>query len=876
MKERIGEMRVRQMVIRRLGVVLWLLLWGVSVARGGEPYTFHFAATPEGGIRVTMEVLDFVSLDARDGRGNARTAFHMVGVPNTMERGYPSLPYIAELLPLRSEGARVRIIEAEYEELATFPPIPSRGTVVAGSAEAQVPVVEGTAYEDTVVWPREVAQLRVYGGEEERCRVLMYPFRYDPRKKRVELARKIVVEVTPVRGATKASRMLAGGEVRWRGENRGRGSMLVIYAKEFGESLEDFLHFKRMSGLTVETASYDANEGGDLRDTAEIRKYVKRQYEAKGKDLRYVLLVGSFKKLPSERYEGVKNKLTVSDWLYSPVTPRYGKDQVSFGRLPAETQAELQLMLSKVLSYERGELSAGERLNHALGIASGESEIGYAGRTDAQQVEFLAKMLQDGGYASVAKELDNPAGTRVTSREVIKRVEAGVGLINYVGHGYPSSWKTSGMTTAEALGLKNRDVWPFVLSVACDNGRRSGPSPSFAEGWLLAHDGEAPTGAIAFTGATREIVWEEPMLAQERINMLLLQQGSTSCPTLSVGDAFTHGLIKMMEAYGDDWGVLQSADVWHLFGDPSLLFRSSLPRRQVGSWLPRLLVEGMTELPVQCADDGSVVTLCRKRAGSAPRYVSAISEGGRASLTGLDLHQGDEVEIAVVRANCRVLEASGIPVLPRQNTQLLSYTNVIFKNSASAGVLKCGEEVELALDVVNASGRAYGEALALRLEVTPSGALELLPGSSALRLPPLAEGASLNEPLRFSFRVNAVDSRVSSVRVRLLVDGAGGERVLADRLLPYQCDARDEFRTLPEHSLLIDPNPSSGAVRLRVREGIAGVRVFTMLGLPALAVRVDGRKELTLGMHNLSNGVYLILVESVDGTVYSQKVALVR
>jgi len=291
-------------------------------------------------------------------------------------------------------------------------------------------VVEGTAYEDTVVWPREVAQLRVYGGEEERCRVLMYPFRYDPRKKRVELARKIVVEVTPVRGATKASRMLAGGEVRWRGENRGRGSMLVIYAKEFGESLEDFLHFKRMSGLTVETASYDANEGGDLRDTAEIRKYVKRQYEAKGKDLRYVLLVGSFKKLPSERYEGVKNKLTVSDWLYSPVTPRYGKDQVSFGRLPAETQAELQLMLSKVLSYERGELSAGERLNHALGIASGESEIGYAGRTDAQQVEFLAKMLQDGGYASVAKELDNPAGTRVTSREVIKRVEAGGGLIN--------------------------------------------------------------------------------------------------------------------------------------------------------------------------------------------------------------------------------------------------------------------------------------------------------------------------------------------------------------------------------------------------------------------------------------------------------------
>ncbi len=146
-------MRVRQMVIRWLGVVLWLLLWGVSVVLGGEPYTFHFAETPEGGIRVTMEVRDFVSLDARDGRGNARSAFHMVGVPNTMERGYPSLPYIAELLPLRGEGAMVRVVEAEYEELVSFPPIPSRGTVVAGSAEAQIPVMEGAAYEDTVCGP---------------------------------------------------------------------------------------------------------------------------------------------------------------------------------------------------------------------------------------------------------------------------------------------------------------------------------------------------------------------------------------------------------------------------------------------------------------------------------------------------------------------------------------------------------------------------------------------------------------------------------------------------------------------------------------------------------------------------------------------------
>lgn len=852
-------------------VTKWVVLCGVllalqSVPRvwAAEAYECQVEWLSNRRLLVTLTIQEYSARSVTNRDGNMRTAFHLTGAPNTLKKGSPSLPYVAVALPVPYEGATVRVVEASYEELLVAPPLPSRGSVVAGSAEARAPLEEGAAYSDTVVWPRREVVLKPRVGNERELRLLLHPFRFNPHRGSVLLARSMTVEVNVPRGVPEGVMRSGGrGEPRLRGAAAGRGQLLVVYAKVFEDALRDFFHFKRMSGLTVEAASYSPAGDAELKDTVAIRQRIKEVYTSAGGDLRYVLFVGDFNLLPSRSYQGLKYSKTWSDWVYSPVSPRFAEGQVAFGRLPASTVQELELMLDKIVRYEQGDLKENRRLAHALGIASGEKDLGYGDRSDAQHMEYLGSLLKKGGYLHVENLLDDSTGMKVSVEHVVQAVNHGVGLINYIGHGFSGSWKTSSMATADALKLKNRGPWPLVISAACDNGLRRSGAPSFAEGWLLAQDGGEPTGAIAFTGATDNILWEEPMQAQEQMNILLLRQGQPAQPILTLGDIFTHGLVKMIEAYGGNPFELQSADVWLLFGDPSVPFRTTAVRTAASS-LPKSVVAGVRHMPIACDADGSVVTLCRRRTGEPPRYVSAVSSGGRALLTNLDLAEGDEVELAVVRANGAMQWVKNIPVQPLQERKLLAYPVVKVLEQTQQVALERDGRLELTLDVVNASGVELRAPLPLLLEVTPQAALKLLPESSPLSLPPLGIDESLGTPIRFCFRVKDVQG-VESVRVRLWVEWGGGRKVLVDKVLPYL--SRVESQPEPEEpALLLSPNPTQGIVRLQVQQGIARARVFNLFGSCVLDLEGNSLQELTVDTFGLANGLYLAEVESVDGT----------
>lgn len=862
--------------VARVAVLFGVLaaLWPPLRMRAAEAYDCRVEWLSSQRVRVTLVIHDYNVVSVKNRIGEVRSAFRMRGTPNTMEKGSPSLPYVAAVLPTPSDGASVRVVEAMYEALPAAPPQPSRGSVVAGTPEARMPFEEGAAYRDTAVWPHERVAVEPWGERERALRLQLYPFRYDPQSGSVLMARRMTVEVSwSRRTAWTASPRGGRRGAKARGEAVGRGQLLVIYAKMFENTLQDFLHFKRMAGLTVSTASFSAAGDAQLKDTAEIGQYIKQVYGQPGSGLRYVLFVGDFSVLPSRRYIGLKYPSTVSDWLYSPISPRFGEGQVAFGRLPAATVEELQRMLAKIASYEHGNFQKDAWLVCALGIASGEPDLGYGARSDAQHMEYLGEQLRQGGFARVENLLDDAAGEKVRVSDVVKAVNGGVGVVNYIGHGLSDSWKTSGMVTADARALGNRGMWPFVISAACDNGMRRGAEASFAEGWLLAHDDGAPTGAIAFVGATDNILWEEPMLAQEQMNMLLLQQGTQQYPFLTIGDIFTLSLVKMFEAYGHYKFLQQSTDVWHLFGDPSMPFRSATIH-PYSSQLPRMLTEGMRQLPVQCGDEGSVVTLCRRREGVAPRYVSATSREGRALLVDLDLRAGDAVELAVVRANGKMQWVKELSVLPSQEQQLLAYSSERILQQEQQDALEQGGGLELTVEVVNTSALDLRTPLPLHLDITPVGALELLPESSGLSVPPIGAGESLRDPLRFLFKVNDLKG-TDDVRIKILVEGYSGRKLLVDRTIPYR-STPSEQQEIEEHTLLVAPNPTAGAVRLRVWEGIASVRIYTLLGSCVLDFAGNSRQEITVDAAGLANGIYFVMVESVDGVIMGQKLVVNR
>lgn len=151
------------------------LLWGVLRAGAAEPYECHVEAFSANRLLVTIEINDYNVRSIQGVDGKVWSAFHVVGAPNVLEKGSPALPYVAKVLPVPYAEATVRVLDANYEELSVAPPLPSRGPVVAGSVEARAPRVEGAAYRDTAVWPREVSVLRAVAGSAGELRLLVYP-----------------------------------------------------------------------------------------------------------------------------------------------------------------------------------------------------------------------------------------------------------------------------------------------------------------------------------------------------------------------------------------------------------------------------------------------------------------------------------------------------------------------------------------------------------------------------------------------------------------------------------------------------------------------------------------------------------------------------
>jgi hypothetical protein len=149
----------------------------------------------------------------------------------------------------------------------------------------------------------------------------------------------------------------------------------------------------------------------------------------------------------------------------------------------------------------------------------------------------------------------------------------GRSVINYTGHGSTFSWGSTGFSNTHINALVNDNMLPFIVSVACLNGRFDGYT-CFGEAWLRATNGAEPTGAIAAYMSSINQDWNEPMDAQDEIADLLVGT-STEGVRRTFGGLCYNGSGHMLDAYGaageDDFLT------WNIFGDPSLRVMTDTP-----------------------------------------------------------------------------------------------------------------------------------------------------------------------------------------------------------------------------------------------------------------------------------------------------------
>ena len=339
------------------------------------------------------------------------------------------------------------------------------------------------------------------------------------------------------------------------------GRYLIISHPSFIANLSPLVLAKQQQGFTVKVIDVEAiyrYYSAGVIDPASIQLAIRRAQQKLGTthvllvggdtyDYQNVLGINSVSFIPTNyRRTGSIIAFAPSDAVYAD-TDGNGVANVAIGRWPVRTNAELNAILGKTLSYQN--------THKALFI----SDRSLNGVSYANQAAPLANLLgQD--WSTSQLSLDSYAsGQAATARaDIISNLEGGTSLLSYYGHSAPASWSREGLITASQVsgGLFNTVNQPFAaVQLGCWGTYFVEPtSTTVAHQMLLM-----PKGAAAVLGSTS--------LTESNSDIALANHLLPRLSSTSLGDA----LVRAQQAVANE--LPQAADVIlgaTLLGDPAL------------------------------------------------------------------------------------------------------------------------------------------------------------------------------------------------------------------------------------------------------------------------------------------------------------------
>lgn len=710
--------------------------------------------------------------------------------------GAPALPWITLPVDGVGENPRVHLLEADFQTIARGTLRPSYGSISANARRDTLTFRYGPAYASQRPFPQSPVALGPsfnFRGTQS-LPLRLCPFRFVGRRGELLLSRTTTLALAWDHPQRPPNTSEPKQHDYIRSPLPKEPKMLVVLPEEFKDVVAEYLHFKRMQGLRVEVVSFGPKDGTlPVRDTTTLKSTIIASYTT-DPQLRYILLLGDFAKIPSlhrASYRGHSESDVAYGWLV-------GADAISdayVGRLPARNKEELTMMLQRIMHYEAQMRPTDTWPLASLAVASADFAAGYGNRTDAQHGQYLLDLLKQGGF---------PAGRLLTPRKyqnklkadsVINDVEAGRGILFYAGHGVQNAWLTSDITTEMVQKLHNVNRCPIILAAACDNGIPN-PSPSFAEAWLQVPNGG---GALGFTGASDEIYWNEPMCAQEAMakRLVMSRQWQRS---LSMGELFFESTKAMMLKFPGVY-ARATANVWNLFGDPSLRVQTDKLTTFTGKYMATVEPSEHYYV-VQGVPDSTCVTLCVHRPDKSTAYASAWSRYGVACIQLPPHTEDDLLELQAYHANAVPWRMENIPVRGRALQRIEFAAPQIQRiQRDDHGVPLAEPLVKLQVDYWNAGVQALPAGTQLQAWLLEKGGYPLT--SSPIVLPELAAGATAADKLEFTFPASVAVSLQGRLTLELLATDA--QHVLGWLKVPIIVPQNDFF--LASTKLLSDGNP---------------------------------------------------------------------
>jgi len=496
------------------------------------------------------------------------------GTGIAFDKGMPELPRISRSIAIPSNStATVNVIDSEYTDYKKTPVTPSKGSITRDKNPMDIPYTFDDVYKKNDFYPAQLASLSdtFIMREMTGTTVTVNAFQYKPASETLRVYDSVTVEIITEDNssvnslATSSNNITADFEPAYENtfinysnmqqSTQGlmnnpseTGSMLIITYDSYASALDSFVTWKNSKGIA--TTVVNMSTVSSTNSATAIKSYIQTYYNAHP-ELTYVLLVGDYAQVSSPAYSD-----GVSDPEYTKVAGSDNYPDIYVGRFSAQSLADVQTQVQRSMEFEQNGYNTTTWFKKGLGLASAEG----SGETDIEHMDIIRTNLLNDGYTTVDSVYDPSA----SASAVTTSLNAGRGIVNYVGHGADTYWVTSGFDTVDVANLDNAGQLPFILSVACVNGTFQKSTTCFAEAWMRSKDSSGnPIGAIGTLMSTVNQPWTPPMNGQDEIINLLINDSR-----ISLGGLCYSGETVMLDnGTSDD---ILTFNTWTLFGDPSI------------------------------------------------------------------------------------------------------------------------------------------------------------------------------------------------------------------------------------------------------------------------------------------------------------------
>ena len=643
-----------------------------------------------------------------------------------LEEGAPDLPLFAIPVAIgdRSE-MKVEVTEAQFKDYQGVEIAPSKGNFSREIDPETVPYRYGKPYVKDDFYPSSQADLdQPYILRDMRGQnILVYPFAYNPTTKvlRVysemeltlrkvseqgdnpKLARKTARRLSPETEAMYGYRFVnyKAGDAKY-SFVPDEGETMVICPDQYHEAMQPYVDWKNQSGRP--TTMYSLTEVGG-NDYEAIKSFIFSHYNNPSENLCFVLLVGDYYDLTPRSMSGGRSDIWFGQLEGDDYYP-----EVFVGRFSAESVADVEHQVEKVIYYERDMPADADWLGKGIGIGSTEGQgSGHnGGESDYQHIEYIRDTLMHYTYNEVSQHYAG-VGVGTNAAMLTENFNAGAGICNYCNHGSTTSWYVGSFTNSHVNALTNDYRWPFIWSTACLNGKFD--VDCFAEAWLRATDNATgvPTGAIGGMFSWTSQPWQPPMTGQDEMVDVLCEWRSADQFHHTFGGASLNGNMKILDLHPSDQGVTHNT--WILFGDPNLMLRTAQPEPMNVVCQPEVIFLGQSSLHLIADVDYAVATLSI----DGDILCSTPIVNGEATLT-FESPTETGTALLVVTAFNKVTYLKNVDIIPAAGAYLVLDSYSIDSESGQANY---GDTVTLNVTVKNIGNEIASDAWVRLLSNSP-------------------------------------------------------------------------------------------------------------------------------------------------------------